>query len=220
MWDDDHENESESGSECGGDTETDIALSERAPTVERVIDALKSNYIITTSVNNSHLFADGNRELLFSTDVWRQVNSKLIAALVACAATGKKDIKSMSKKYLYECIAIDHFAAGLCSNEYFMSATFDISNPAIQRHLSLLLQMICMEYVEVFHTLIGSSSGGESLTVKEQVDSAITFASNAINIDLSYLYPRRKVLNNLYYIIGFVGGQAEKTREAHGKGER
>ena len=60
-----------------------------------------------------------------------------------------------------------------------------------------------MEYVKVFHTLIGSPSGEKSLTVKEQVDLAIAFAATAAIFDL---YPRRKVMNNLYYIIGFVGG--------------
>ena len=64
-----------------------------------------------------------------------------------------------------------------------------------------------MEYVEVFHTLIGFPSGEKSLTLKEQVDSAISFAATANILDL---YPRRKVMNSLYYIIGFVGGQMEK----------
>ena len=144
----------------------------------------------------------------------------LVTTLTACAATFEKDFKAMPKLYLQECIAINQLLARLCSNDMFRSLlSIATSNPTIQRHLSILLQRICMGYVEVFHTLIGSPSGEKSLTVKEQVDSAIAFAATAAMFDL---YPRRKVMNNLYYIIGFVGGQMEKhaKRMARGSGKQ
>lgn len=56
----------------------------------------------------------------------------------------------------------------------------------------------------MFHTLIGSPSGEKSLAVKEQVDLAIAFAAAANILDM---YPERRRMNNLYYIIGFMGGQ-------------
>ena len=49
-----------------------------------------------------------------------------------------------------------------------------------------------MEFVEVFHILIGFPSGEKPLTVKEQVDADIVFAATANILDL---YPQRKVMN-------------------------
>ena len=176
--------------EDGGDAGIPVDLSDCAPAVERVTDALMECEMVTKLVDHSHLFVEGTRDLLYSPYIWNQVNNKLVTALAACAATAEKDVKGMTKIYLQECIAIDQFVARLCSSDMFQSSTsIDTSNPAIRRHLSLLLQIICMEYVEVFHTLIGSSSGEKSLTVKEQVDSAIAFAAIA---NIPDLYPRRK----------------------------
>ena len=181
---------------------------------------LVESELVTKSVDHSPLFTETSSDCLYLLDIRCQVNGKLVTALAACAATAEKDVKAMTKLYLHECIAINQFVARLCSSDMFRSlSSFDTSNPAIRRHLSLLLQIICMEYIEVFHTLIGSPSGEKSLTMKEQVDSAIAFAATAAMFDL---YSRRKVMNNLYYIIGFVGGQMEKhvKRMARGSGKQ
>ena len=121
----DDDSESDSGSESGvdmevgGDAETVVDLSVRAPTAQRVIDAVKMCESVTASVNYSYLFAEENRDLLYSIDIWSQVNDKLVTALTACAATVEKDVKSSTKLYLQECIAIDRFAAQLCSSGIF-----------------------------------------------------------------------------------------------------
>ena len=90
--------------------ETVVDLSACAPTAQRVIDALKTCELVTTSVDNSYLFAEGNRDFLYSIDIWSQVDM------------------------VRECIAIDQFTARLCSSNIFQSSSIDTSNSAIRRH--------------------------------------------------------------------------------------
>ena len=93
-----------------------------------------------------------NCELIFHLKVWTPVHQRIIAALSACAATVEKDVKRMSRKFINECIAIDTFAAGLHAHEVF--SLIDVTDPLIRAHLSLLLQITCIEYTEIFQKLI------------------------------------------------------------------
>ena len=152
--------------------------------------------LVMKSVDHSPLFAETSSDCLYLPDIWCQVKDKLVTALTMCAATADKDVKAMTKVYLQECITINQFVARLCSSDMFQSlSSVDTSNHAIRRHPSLLLQISCMECVVVFHTLIGSPLGEKCLTAKDQVDLAIAFAATADNLDL---YPRRKIMHNLY----------------------
>ena len=88
-----------------------------APTAKRVINALQVCKVVTKLLDQSHLFAEGNRNFLYSPDIWAQVNDKLATALAACAATAEKDFKARTKKYLRKCIAINQFVTQLRSSE-------------------------------------------------------------------------------------------------------
>ena len=127
----DDDSNSDSGFEEGGDAGIPVDLSDRAPTVERVIDALKVCEMVTRSVDHSHLFAERSSDCLYSPDIWSQVNDKLVTALAACAATAEKDVKGMTKLYLQECIAIDQFVARLCSSDMFRSLSSVDSYPLL-----------------------------------------------------------------------------------------
>ena len=97
------------------------------------------------------------------------------------------------------------FAAGLHAHEVFSS--IDVTDPLIRANLSLLLQITCIEYTEIFQKRIDYSSGGDSLTVKEQADQVVDRAFSSTPLEL---FPRPVVMDNVYYIVGFLGGQAKK----------
>ena len=82
----------------------------------------------------------------------------------------KNDVKQTSSKFVKECVEIDLFAAGLYTHEVISS--LDTDEQLIQAHLFLLLQIVCMEYTEIFQQLIDYYSGGDALMIKEQVDKA------------------------------------------------
>ena len=130
-----------------------------------------------------------------------------------CVATVEKDVKRMSTKFLKECMKIDEFAAGLYTNDVFSSLKTD--NELIKTHLSLLLQVIAMEYVENFQQMIKYTSGGDALSIKEQVDAAIT---TAFDSSLSEIFPKPSVMDNVYYIVGYLGGQAQKHAKLMAEG--
>ena len=106
----------------------------------------------------------------------------------------------MTLKFIQECMSIDSDAAGLYNNKAL--EVIDTSDPAICRHLSLLLQIIAIEYKGVFVRQIESSMGGGTLSIKEKSDQAF---SHAIDSDPSSLFPQPEVLDNVYYLIWFWG---------------
>ena len=193
------------------------ALSIRSPSVQRVIAATRTCHVVEATIKHSFLCSKENCDLIFHLEVWTPVHHRIITALSACAATVEKDVKRMSRKFIKECVAIDIFAAGLYAHEVFSS--IDTTDLLIRAHLSLLLQITCMEYTEIFQKLIEYSSGGDSLTVKEQVDQALDFAFRSTPLEL---FPRPVVMDNVYYIVGFLGGQAKKhaKRMAEGSGKQ
>ena len=83
-----------------------FALSIRSPSVQRVIAATRTCHVIEATIKPSFLCSKENCELIFHLEVWTPVHHRIIAALSACAATVKKDVKRMSRKFINECIAI------------------------------------------------------------------------------------------------------------------
>ena len=137
------------------------------------------------------------------------INQKLIKALSACAVTVEKDAKKAAISYVKERAPIDVHAASMTSHEVFSSllSSTDASASNLHRHLSLIIQIITIEYTEAFGELISyqGEEGGQS--IQEKADNAF---SHAYESDSSILFPKPKVRDNVYYIVGFLGTQAEK----------
>ena len=93
--------------------------------------------MVTKLMDHLHLFAEGNRDFLYSPDIWAQVNNKLVTVPTACTETAKEDAKGMTKLYLQECIAIDQFVEQLYSSEICQPlSSIDTSTPGTWRHIS------------------------------------------------------------------------------------
>ena len=139
------------------------------------------------------------RETLLCPAIWGLMNEQLIKALTACAVTVETDCDKMSKKYLQECIKIDVFAAG-----HFVAfpPTIKLSDGDCM-YTSNLLQLLCIEYIEVFHTLISYPSQGKALTIAEQMGKKVDYV---ITVSMDQLFPRSKVKGVAYYVVGFLGG--------------
>ena len=140
-----------------------------------------------------------NMDALFYPAIWGIVNEQLAKALNACAATVEKDYDRMSKKYLQECIKNDVFATGLFAA---FPPTIKLSDDDCM-HASNLLQLLCIEYIEVFHTLISYPSQGKALTIAEQMGKKVDYV---ITVSMDQLFPRSKVKGVAYYVVGFLGG--------------
>ena len=194
------------------------SLRSRIPSSQSVLDEILNDKetAINMALDYSYLYNRENggkeRAVLLDPELWKKVNEKLCTALSVCAATVDKDVKKMTTKYLQECIEIDTFAAGMHQDDHFTSILGD--NKA-HLHTSCLLQMICMEYIDIFHQLITYPSKGEALSINEQVKAKV---DHALKVGTNELYPNQKVKDNVYYIIGFLGNQAEKHAERCAEG--
>ena len=144
--------EDEEGDDGAAGDRRVASLQERCPSLQRVIAATRRSHVVEATVKNSFLCSEENCELVFNPGIWNPVHEKVVAAISACVATVEKDVKRMSAKFLKECIKIDEFAAGLHTHNVFSS--LDTDNELIKTHLSLLLQVIAMEYVENFQQMI------------------------------------------------------------------
>ena len=100
---------------------------------------------------------------------------------------------------------IDIFAVGVYTNK--VSSSINVTKPLIRAPLLLLLQIFCMECVDIFRQMIEYSAGGNSLAIVENIDQAINLTFNLIPLKL---FPRPVVMHNVYYIVAFLGGQAKK----------
>jgi hypothetical protein len=60
---------------------------------------------------------------------------------------------------------------------------------------SLLLQIITHKYIDKFQSLITHSSSGEKLSINEQVEKHIIYASN---VDTNFLFSDPKVSKKVY----------------------
>ena len=74
-------------------------------------------------------------------------------------------------------------------------SSLDISAPEVRRHVSLLLQIIAIEYTEAFGKLISYRGEGGGNSVREKVCGAFTLAHNS---DTITIFPQPKVRNNVY----------------------
>ena len=72
-----------------------------------------------------------------------------------------------------------------------------------------------MEHVENFQQLIEYTYGGDRLSIKEQVDATVT---TAFDSSPSELFPRLSVIDNVYYIVEYLGGQAKKHAKRMAEG--
>ena len=84
---------------------------------------------------------------------------------------------------------------------------------------SLLLQIISGKYINTLHELIDYTYKGEKLTIMEQVKQKV---DHATSVEVYELFPTPAVMDNVYYVTGFLGNQADKeaTRRAKDSGVR
>ena len=69
--------------------------------------------------------------------MWQEINSKLIAAILAYAVTVVREAKTATLEYVKECAMIDTHAGLFVKHEVFSSV--NISDSSVQRYVSLLL---------------------------------------------------------------------------------
>ena len=125
----------------------------------------------------------------------------------------KKEAKKATLTYVKECAAIDTYAVELINHKAM--ASLNITDPGVCRHVSLFLQMIAMEYVEAFGKLIAYTMSGDTHSIKEKVSRAF---AHVMALSTDKLFPWPKVGNNVYYIVGFLGNQAENHAKRMAKG--
>ena len=94
---------------------------DRAPGVKSVIDEIKTSEKVKTIVEHSPVFADVNHNALLSRDIWQEIHSKIISAILASAVTVEKEAKKASLKYVRDCATIDAYAATLVEHDAFSS---------------------------------------------------------------------------------------------------
>ena len=84
---------------------------------------------------------------------------------------------------------------------------------------SLHLQIISGKYINTLHELIDYTYKGETLTIIEQVKQKVNHAKS---VEVNELFPTPAVMDNVYYVTGFLGNQAnnEATRRAKDSGVR
>ena len=179
-----HDDDDHLDDEDGEEPVLPVPIGDRVASVERVLSELRGMAVVTTAIDHSPVFVNVDRGILFNPELWRSTNERLSTALSTCAATVEKEVKRMTLKFIQECMCIDTDAAGLYNDETLQD--IDTSDPAVCRHISLLLQIIAIEYKGVFVRQIESSMGGGTLSIKEKSDQAF---SHAIDSDPSSLFP-------------------------------
>ena len=150
-----------------GEVDTSSSLRNRAPSTQRVINEIKMLDDIQTPIRHSPIFDEGNQHILFQLSFWNEINSKLIDSLSACAVTVAKGAKKAALSYAKERALIDAHAAGMIKHEAFSS--LDMTAPEVRRHVSLLLQIIAIEYTEAFGKLISYKGQGGGNSVRQKV---------------------------------------------------
>ena len=186
------------------DGEHPLTLFSRPPTVHCVLDEIKAMNTVKMSITHSPIFIVTNHNALFCLEIWEEINLKLVVAISAYAVSVEKEAKKATLKYVKECAVIDTYAAGLINHEAM--ALLNSIDPGVRHHVSLLLQIITMEYVEAFGKLITYTMSGDTHSIKEKVSRAF---AHAMSLSTDKLFLRPKVRNNVYYIVGFLGNQAE-----------
>ena len=114
-----------------------MVLSDRAPTVQRVLSEIRASDIVKTMMKHSPVFSKANPDSLFFPEMWEEINSMLIDAISACAVTVEKQAKKAALKYIKECIKVDMHAARMVDHKTFSS--LNLKDAAVRRHVSLLL---------------------------------------------------------------------------------
>ena len=210
-----HDANDDSDTLCEDEDEVEqfSTLSGRTPTVQRVIDEIKLLALVKTLVEHSPAFTDANHDTLFFPEMWQEIHSKIIAAISASAVTVEKEAKKAALEYVKECAAIDTYAASLVDHKAFSSIS--ISDLSVRRNVSLLLQLICMEYIEAFGNLIAYSCSDGPTSIRDKVSRAFSHATTSRPDEL---FPRSKVMKNAYYLIGFIGNQAHNYTKRMAKG--
>ena len=114
-----HDANDDSDTLCEDEDEVEqfSTLSGRAPTVQRVIDEIKSSALVKRLVEHSPAFTDANHDTLFFPEMWQEIHSKIIAAISASAVTVEKEAKKAALEYVKECAAIDTYAASLVDHK-------------------------------------------------------------------------------------------------------
>ena len=84
----------------------------------------------------------------------------------------------------------------------------DMKDDSNHMHTSVLLQIICIEYIDAFHDLNKHPSKGQSLTITKKIPKKVNHATPT---SIDKLYPQRKVKNSVDYIVQLLGGQGRKV---------
>jgi hypothetical protein len=186
------------------------SLKDRIPSTERVVGELQTSTEIRDLLGYSNYWNTEERiKRLLTPSLWEAVHQKLSLALSTHSPLRESELNSKRKKYIAEKARImDNVApfliGSLPSKEHEIEA-------------SIILQIISDKYFETFESMIAYSGSGDKLTIKEQVGQAIEYAHK---VEASKLFSDPKILKNVYYIIGFLGRQAEKqsTKRKEGSG--
>ena len=202
------------------DNDDITGLSTRVPTPARVTEELKKDPFLKQMLDLPHTskyVSEKEKELFLSPQVWESVSHALYKALAVCAQTGKKDLKSASREYLGERHKIIKDIVG--SQEFYKQCLESEVVPNDMeklRKISCLLQLVSFRYIETYHDLISSTSNDGTVSIAEQIKEKVGHAIKCN--DTNSLFHDKKVRNNVYYIIGFLGNQGKKEAERRAKG--
>ena len=186
-------------------------LEERIPSSERVLSELRSVPYIKDLLESTNLSTNPDEMMGYILDatLWEDLNQALLKAITSCTSSNHKDVKKMIKRYedMKEHIVQVYVPTLVSSLKTHIILPNEIDT-------SLLLQVIANFYIDKFQSLIEHSSSGEKQSIKEQVEKKISYATRE---DTQHLFSDAKVRKNVYYIIGFLGNQAEKEASRRAK---
>ena len=73
-----------------------LTLSDRAPTVQRIVDEIKSSAQVKTMVEHASVFAGANHYALFFPEMWQDIHSKKIITAISASAGDEGTIITIS----------------------------------------------------------------------------------------------------------------------------
>jgi hypothetical protein len=193
-------------------------LRKRAPTTERIIKQLLTDASVKHIINMipaDYILTEDNEkgeDILLKRELWEIIHQEILEGIFLYSATCKKNVDAFCKNYMHKTFEIDVLASLL--HEKFPEDVRQSMTDKDRRTLSLALQLICTKFIDTFHELISYPSQGERLTIAEEVEKKVQLATQG---GTTALFPEAKTMNNAYYIIGFLGHQAEKQAKRRAK---
>lgn len=197
------------------DTDPTADLRGRAASTERIIKQMQTDEFVKNGLLGMAppaFHTDEGEAILFNIELWDTIHEEIIDGIFLCMATSKKDVDAASKNYMHKTFEIDVLASLLVDN--FPESMKKTLSDSDCRKASLLLQLLCRKFIDTFHEMIVYPSRGDNLTITEAVQSQVEIA---LREGTTALFPKPNTKNNAYYIIGFLGHQAEKEAKRRAK---